>query len=621
MCGIIGYGTCSELNESDWLISARDRMSHRGPDHAGMYISKDTKVVFGHRRLSIISLNDDSNQPLKAVFGENEYVICYNGEIYNYQELRDSMLNFGYKFSTSSDTEVILGLYDLYGEECVKMLEGMFSFVIHDIKNNKLFFARDIVGEKPFYYFLNNKTFYFSSEFLPLISHPELGSEISQSRINQYLELGYLQPDLTFSNKVSKLPPGNSGTFDLSNSNLSFASYFELDSNKLKFDNLEICISHLNNLLNESVAKQLRSDVSIGVLLSGGIDSSIISCKANEINDRIVNYTVDFGDNIYELKNAELISNHYGVKHEVFNIVDLTPELIDSIISRIDEPIADSSFIPTYLITEMIKSYGGTVVLGGDGADELFGGYSVYNNWSNVNRFSGFIPGCIKELIQDQLDNPYRFNTLKSKKWLVSALSKVENSAPNVRYVFSKNEMSELVSGFLTTDYSKYYNSQFIKGGSLLQNLSLYDLNNYLSSNILLKNDRASMLNSIELRAPFLSKKIIDFAFSELPDEFKIHNGESKFILRKLGGKVFPKGYIFHSKRGFNFNNWFLNDDRFKRYFHEVITQQSCIFLNDFYVNYLLRSDGKRSENSFVKLYALLVLSKWVSENKLKIIT
>ena len=621
MCGIVGYGSCRELNEYDWLISARDRMSYRGPDNAGLYISKNTKVVFGHRRLSIISLNDDSNQPLKAVFGENEYVICYNGEIYNYKELRDSMLNYGYKFSTSSDTEVILGLYDLYGEECVKFLEGMFSFVIHDIKNNKLFFARDIVGEKPFYYFVHNKTFYFSSEFLPLISHPELDLEISQSRINQYLELGYLQPDFTFSNKISKLPPGNSGTFDLSNSNLTFASYFQLDSNNSKFDNLDVCINHLDDLLNEAVAKQLRSDVSIGVLLSGGIDSSIISCKANEINDRIVNYTVDFGDNIDELKNSELISNHYGVKHEVFNIVDLTPELIDSIISRIDEPIADSSFIPTYLITEMIKSNGGTVVLGGDGADELFGGYSVYNNWSNVNRFRGFIPGCIKELIQDQLDSPYRFNNLKSKKWLVSALSKVEYSAPNVRYVFSKNEMSELVSGFPTTDYSKYYNSQFIKGCSLLQNLSLYDLNNYLSSNILLKNDRASMLNSIELRAPFLNKKIIDFAFSRIPDEFKIHNGESKYILRKLGSNIFPKDYIFHSKRGFNFNNRFLNDGRFKRYFHEVITHQSCVFLNHYYINYLLKSDGKRSENSFVKLYALLVLSKWVSENKLKIVS
>lgn len=619
MCGIIGYATCSELNESDWLISARDRMSHRGPDHAGMYISKDTKVVFGHRRLSIISLNDDSNQPLKAVFGENEYVICYNGEIYNYQELRDSMLNYGYKFSTSSDTEVILGLYDLYGEECVKMLEGMFSFVIHNVKNNKLFFARDIVGEKPFYYFLNNKTFYFSSEFLPLISHPVLGSEISQSRINQYLELGYLQPDLTFSNKVSKLPPGNSGTFNLSNSNLSFASYFELDSKKLKFDNLEFCIDHLDNLLNESVAKQLRSDVSIGVLLSGGIDSSIISCKANEFNDKIVNYTVDFGDNIYELKNAELISKHYGVKHEVFNIVDLTPELIDSIISRIDEPIADSSFIPTYLITEMIKSYGGTVVLGGDGADELFGGYSVYNNWLKVNEYKSRMPGFIKDLAQDQLDSPYRFNSFKSKKWLVSVLGMEENFVPNVRYVFSKNELAELIPEFDSSKYSAFYKTQFIESRSILHNLSLYDLNNYLSSNILLKNDRASMLNSIELRAPFLNKNIIDFAFTELPNEFKIHEGESKYILKKIGENIFPNGYNFHSKRGFNFNNRFLNEDKFRDYFRDIIRQDVCVCFNQKYVNYLLSVRGKPSENSFVKLYALLILCKWVSKNDLKI--
>jgi asparagine synthase (glutamine-hydrolysing) len=619
MCGINGYASTKVLNETEWLVSARDKMSYRGPDHAGLYISSNLNVAFGQRRLAIISLNEDSNQPLKVIHDGYEYVITFNGEIYNYRELRYQLRQQGFTFRTESDTEVIIAAYLHWGDFCVQRFEGMFAFVIHDTRRNRLFFARDIVGEKPFYYYRDSTSFFFSSEFLPLIGLSLFNNEISFTSILQYLELGYLPSDASFSPRIKKLPAGSAGYFDLSTGEFSFSAYFEIFGNNKVECSANTSLHRFDKLIEHSISGQLRGDVSVGVLLSGGVDSSIIACKASELSSNIINYTVDFGDNKEELENAKLISHKYGSRHEIFRFRELSVELFDDIIAKIDEPVADSSFVPTYLITEMINEMGGKVVLGGDGADELFGGYSLYSNWQIANKYLSILPRIVRNSLSMRADRPYEYNKYKYKKWAVCMNSESLFQVPNLRYVFSRKELAELSFTTEINSYSRYYNSQFSELNSLFFNLANYDLKNYLSSNILLKNDRSSMLNSLEMRAPFLNKKIIEFAFNDLLDNQKIRAGQTKVFLKEYSRLVFPEKYNYHSKRGFNFSSDLLIKDKWKAYFRDVIIGSPLKLFNTDYINYLLNSTDAAGGNHFVKIYSLLVLSKWIQQNNLKV--
>jgi asparagine synthase (glutamine-hydrolysing) len=359
MCGIIGYASFKGTEEMKWLVEARDMMKYRGPDNAGIWSSGDSSIIFGHRRLSIISTNVSSNQPLTYSHNNFEYVITYNGEIYNYKKIKSELISKGYEFTTESDTEVLLVSYVHWGRECVNLLEGMFSFVIYDPKIDKIFFARDNSGEKPFYYFLNKGRFYFSSEFLPLMSHETTKGEISKDAIFEYLHLGFLSEDKSFCRKIKKLPAGSLGFFDLRNEVLKVEQYFNIHEDSMKIESKDLALKKFDCLFKNSIENQLQSDVPVGLLLSGGIDSSLVSCIANSMKSDVTNFTVDFGDNNDELFNAKCISKYYGCRHEIINFNELGIDNFDEIISRVDEPISDSSFIPTFLLSEYISQLGG----------------------------------------------------------------------------------------------------------------------------------------------------------------------------------------------------------------------------------------------------------------------
>jgi len=619
MCGIIGCYSNNFAADRNWLLKARDRMKYRGPDNAGYWENEELNILFGHRRLSIIDLNEGSNQPMVINIDGSLYTITFNGEIYNYEALRDRLTSSGVVCKTSSDTEVLLLAYIYWGYNFVNELEGMFAFTIFDSKEKKLFFARDIVGEKPYYYFNNEKGFYFSSEFLPLLSHPSLNKEISLSSIHNFLNLGYLDESQSFNKNVKKLPAGNFGVFNLESQKLIIKSYYVIPFPNNNNIGLNDSIEKFNYLITKSIKDQLRSDVPVGVLLSGGIDSSIVTCVANSLNSNVVNYTVDFGNNEEELLNAKIISNHFGCEHKIFQFKELEIAKFDSIANKIDEPITDSSFFPTYLISELISESGGKVVLGGDGADELFGGYSVYNNILKAQKLLNNFPKTFSEFISDFFDRPYNFNNIKLKKWILNMGILSDQKIPNIRQVFTANEIRELFNTKFDSSISKStYQDIFNYNYSVLYNLSSIDLRQYLGSNILLKNDRASMLNSIEMRAPFLNKEIINYSFQELNDNCKIKEGQNKILLIEYSKKIFPTGYLYNKKRGFNFTDNLLTNPLWFNYFYEVILKSELFNMK--YVNYILHEANVGNKFFFQRIYSLFIISKWIQNNNLKII-
>jgi asparagine synthase (glutamine-hydrolysing) len=617
MCGIIGYAAKSGFHERDWLLKARDMMSYRGPDNAGVWESDTSKVSFGHRRLSIIGVNKESNQPFTYTFNSKKYIITFNGEIYNFEKIRGILISFGYKFLTNSDTEVLLVSYIHWKELCLHKFEGMFSFVIYDLSEENIFFARDRAGEKPFYYFVLNDCFYFSSEFLPLISHQSLGNKIEINAVIEYFNLGFLSEEKSFNKSIKKLPAGNFGYYNLSKNTLQILQYFEVGKSNNLIKSYDSAISEFDYLFRNSVTKQLRSDVPVGILLSGGIDSSLISCIGNSINSNITNYTVDFGDNSEEIYNSKVISEYYGCSHQIFNFSDINTTNFDQILSKIDEPLADSSFIPTYLISEMINRNGGKVVLGGDGADELFGGYSYYINVPKIIKKLKLVPSPIISILAKSLNSPYLFNNLKIKKWLENINNLSQGLLPNMRNVFSINEMMELTSGKSKEHIFDLSERYYDDGESMVYNLSKFDFKLYLGSNILIKNDRASMLGSIETRAPFLDEDIINFAFGSLPDNFKIKNNKQKSFLIDYSKIIFPPNYKYNPKRGFNFTDKFVSNLSWTNYFHNVVENSNSDFINKKYLNFLIDNLGRGDSNKFNKVYSVIVLLRWISNNNL----
>jgi asparagine synthase (glutamine-hydrolysing) len=615
MCGIIGSISQSESNEKDWIEKGSEKMLHRGPDAKGYFKSRSGKVEFGQRRLSIIDLSAASDQPFVLIRDGFEYAITFNGEIYNFKELKKKLQSYGYSFITDSDTEVILISYLEWGNKCLDLFEGMFSFALYDGQFQKVLLARDIVGEKPFYYSIVDGNLIFASEFLALHSHIKFGNQISSDRIYEYLEMGYLPKNRSFCNEINKLPQGNYISFDIKTGNYIEESFFSIEKGNPDSPR-KSKINDFDQILKDVINKEIRSDVSLGVMLSGGIDSSIIACKANESTRNITNFTVDFGDNEFEMENAKLISAEYGVKHEILEFNELTFNSFCDIINKIDEPIADTSFLPTFLITEKIKESGCTVVLGGDGADELFGGYSLYKNWLRLSRLSGLLPGYLKNTISNQVKNS-KNNDTRIIKWL-EKINYSDINFPNIREIFSREEL-EKIMGKSLNDYGQYYLNEINNNFTPIENLMHFDLYNYFSSNILLKNDRASMLNSIELRAPFLHKNIINFAWKEIPQSEKCNLFENKIFLKKYGKSIFPKNYNFHSKRGFNFNNSLSVNDKWKLFFDDSIVYLANKLNWDNSELNILRENISNDRFNFTKVYSLVALSNWIHSNNLNV--
>jgi asparagine synthase (glutamine-hydrolysing) len=551
MCGIIGVSLpINKVNKNEFdkgLLS----ISHRGPDSSGTWFTEDERIFLGHRRLSVIDLSENARQPM--ILQKEKLVVVFNGEIYNYLDIRRSLEEKGYTFVSKSDTEVLLKAYIEWGINCVDYLIGMFSFVIYDILKDQFFLSRDRAGEKPLYYYLKDGNFYFSSEVRGILSFTSVSKKLDQNATDVYFSFGFQLGEKTLVDNLKQLLPGHSAIFNNSSRKLHVWKYWSIpdfDNSNLATEDL---LYQLESLLEKSVKSQLVSDVPIGVLLSGGLDSSIMTAIAANNARNIKTFTVKNVNSKYdESSHANLISNYFSTNHTEF-ILDIDDVDFENIVNKFDLPIGDSSLIPTYLISKLVRSQC-TVAIGGDGGDELFGGYKSYNQIFKINRVLKYFPQTFTSIL-----NKYSNSLLPigfKGKALISRLNYDRSVGLPINLlhfdIISRKKMFKDIS-HINICAEDIFESLISNDKDILQRAMKFDFSNSFVNDILFKVDRMSMLNSLEMRAPFLDKNIIEFAFSKVPISLKANASQRKIILKQLAQKILPKEFDLTRKLGFSF--------------------------------------------------------------------
>lgn len=617
MCAIIGVASRTQVDARAWLDIGRDRMTHRGPDDSGSWWSSDGRVGLAHRRLAILDLSSAGHQPMQDRSGN--LTIVFNGEIYNFLELRALLAKDGYVFSSHSDTEVILAAYRAWGDKCVSYLHGMFAFAIFDSRKQSMFLARDRAGEKPLFYQYANEALRFSSELKGLLADSNLERRLNREAADCYLTFGYSPGSLCILEGFNKLPPGYAMSFDLCTGALKTWRYWELPafdtSTQPNMQGDDDLLLELEGLLESSVSKQMVADVPVGVLLSGGVDSSLVTAMAVRASSNVQTFSVGFpGYGQYdETAHARLIANYFGTEH-----FELVPEPTDAdllyrLARQFDEPIVDSSMIPTYLVSHLVSKHC-TVALGGDGGDELFGGYSHYSRLNLLSERLGKVPQSLRANISAMAGTflPIGF---RGRTWLQNLGENLETGLPLVASHFDESGRKGVMSAHESWPIfaETFFKSRVPAEKDMVQRATRMDFENYLTEDILVKVDRASMMSSLEIRAPFLDVKTIEFAFSKVPSRLKATELDRKVILKRLCTKILPKEFDQKRKQGFSIplSQW-LKAGSLRELFHDVLTSSSCVF-NKKFVESLFKGQDKGRGNS-QRLYALVMFELWRRE-------
>jgi asparagine synthase (glutamine-hydrolysing) len=532
-------------------------LQHRGPDDEGYYADPQGRAVLGHRRLSVIDLAT-GHQP---IFNQSGTVaVVFNGEIYNFLELRNELIAKGYRFRTLSDTEVIANLYDDAGAECVHRLRGMFAIAIWDERRQELVLIRDRLGKKPIYYAETPGGFYFASEVQPLTAVPGLSREIDECAVDLYLTYSYVPSPWSIYRAIRKLPPAH--ILRVRGGKLSLERYWQPSFEpKLALDYGE-AKGELLRLLTESVRLRLISDVPLGVFLSGGVDSSAVAAVMSTISPGpIKTFSIGFPDPRYnELAHARVVARHYRTDHYEWMVEPQALDVLPQIVRAYGEPYGDSSAIPTWYLSRLARSHV-TVALNGDGGDELFGGYPWHRVIPALNRMSSFAVPALMRGIATMGILPRRARTLGE------LLSMTEpRRVQRLRSFLTHSERKRLYHrGFRdrVDGAADRYLEQVYDSGSLdrYDRVFRMDLLSYLPDDLLVKVDRASMAHGLECRSPLLDHLLLEFA-CRLPAGWKIRRGRSKHIFKEAVKPLFPRGFLDRPKMGFSvpIGEWFRSE-------------------------------------------------------------
>lgn len=575
MCGICGeFNFLSKaVNPSD-IKQMADSIAHRGPDDYGIYC--DGVIGLGHRRLSIIDLSPCGKQPMWS--NDKSLCIVFNGEVYNYQEIKQELLAAGYNFSSTTDTEVVINAIHFWGlEKAVSKFIGMFAFAVWDSNRKILSLCRDRAGIKPLYYYINEKVMLFGSELKALLAHPEFKKELNQGAVGQYFINGYFLDNHTVFKNVFRLTPGHYLTITRSGT-LQHHKYWGLDSiERGSFKgSFEDAVIGLEQLFESAFNYRLVSDVPVGLFLSGGIDSSLVSAfLKKKSNADILNITIGFGEEKYdEAPKAKMVSDELGVRH-IVHYID-TKEAQDTLLKFCDiydEPFGDTSGIPTYILAKLARQHV-KVALSADGGDEQFCGYENYSsyvkNYNIVTKFPWLVRFIISTLLEQAI--PYRqliswrLNRARGMVYHPQAIAryekmlrllKVSNETDLIRLMNEKAWSQETISELLPVNKDDIFRDTVLSDSylsnhkeELMDTMMRTDYSSFLRDDILVKVDRASMFVSLECRDPFLDHRIAEFAYS-LPINYLYENGEHKRILREILKKWVSESVISAPKRGF----------------------------------------------------------------------
>lgn len=606
MCGIVG---CTDSFPE--LAQARDSMRHRGPDDSGLSMGSEHPVGLAQRRLAIIDCSPTGHQPM--VDQRQEMTIVFNGEIYNFLELKRELQGLGHQFRSRSDTEVLLAAYRQWGEECPKRLNGMFAFCIYDTPRKKLFLARDRAGEKPLFYCHANGRLVFASEIKALLQLPGIAPKINYDALEFYLAYGYVPGAMCMLQGLQKLPQGHAMTYDLQSDQLRVWRYWQLPENRPEQGvSDEQLVDQLEELLEDSVRRQLMADVPVGVLLSGGVDSSLVTAMAARVSSRPVKtFNVSFpGHGSYdESPFARLVASHFGAEHIELVGEMASVDLLPSLAAQFDEPLADDSMIPTHLVSKLIREHA-TVALGGDGGDELFGGYFQHSWIQQLERNRRFFPQFMLDLAR--YSSEYLIPTgTRGRNYLLAFLQDVPGGISQFNIYFDAATRRKL----LTSDHRPAEPERFkaelaSRFPSTLQKSTGVDFMTYLVDDILVKVDRSSMLASLEVRAPWLDHRLIDFAFSQVPDRLKATASQRKILPRMLGERLLPKSLDLRRKQGFSvpLDSWFKRG--WGDFVQDILRSADSRLFSKQAIQELL--DGQqKGRNNTRRLFSLTIFELW----------
>ena len=620
MCGIAGFISKDKNAPTESRAALLDRMCrrivHRGPDEQGTVVRD--RAALGMRRLSIIDLKS-GQQPIYDCTGN--LAIVFNGEIYNFQDLKKDLERRGHKFKTNCDTETIVHAYEEFGAQCVQHLRGMFAFAIYDFRAETLFIARDRVGKKPLFYSLTEwGNFVFGSELKVLLEHGEISKKIDFAALDAYLTFGYVPEEFCIFEDVKKLEPGHFLIYK--NGQIETEKYWDFDYKttseiKTEAEYIEV----LRGLIKEAVEIRLISEVPLGAFLSGGVDSSSIVGMMSQISEKPVKtFSIGFNeDSFNELKFARVAARHFNTEHHEFVVTPDLVEIVDDLVRYFDEPFADSSALPTFMVSKMARDFV-TVVLSGDGGDELFAGYTRYV----IDQRRGGL---------EKLPQAIRQNFLQTISRRLPHGAKGKNYLYNVsldavgRYIDSISHFGDLKKEALySDDFRQNLDGGFGRGAEVFRSIAesisnekavdrlLYlDSKTYLPSDILTKVDRMSMANSLEARVPLLDHKLIEFV-QTIPAALKLKGAETKYIFKKAMEGIVPREILYREKQGFGvpINEWI--NAQLKDRIRETLLEKRSVergFFEPKYVETLLseHQTGRRDHSHAV--WILWMLELW----------
>ena len=562
MCGFAGYiHNYGTFDKEEVIHKMADRIKHRGPDDAHYYI--DDGIALGFRRLSIIDL-EGGRQPILNEDGS--LVLLFNGEIYNYQELREELIKAGHVFTTKTDSETILHGYEEYGKKILDRLRGMFAFIIWNKNTKELFGARDIFGIKPFYYYKKGKEFMFGSEIKSFLSHPNFEKELDEDMIPLYLSYEYSPDERTIFKNVFKLPGAHCFTYK--NGELKVERYYKIEYKIEDDKSLEYWEDAITKEFTESVSMHQIADVEVGCFLSSGVDSSYVVKEISKGTKKVKTFSVGYEEEKYsELPYAQDFSNVIGVPNIANKVsADEFFDAVPEIQYYMDEPLPNPSEIPLYFLAKNARRYV-KVVLSGEGADELFGGYPMYLAGGHFDHYSHKVPRPVRKVLGTVAKHCPNF---KGKNFLVRGAMEPYQRFMRANYVFQSAERQKFLKRPIASKVPEEYSKRYFDEVSNLDEptqLQYVDMHTWMIYDILLKADRMSMANSLELRVPFLDKKMLELS-TRIPSRYRAANETTKIALRSAAIKQLPERTANKKKLGFPvpLNDWLRED----KYYNKV---------------------------------------------------
>ena len=615
MCGISGILNIKNDKPvlAEDIRKMNDMMRHRGPEAEGVFINEN--LGLGHRRLKIIDI-EGGIQPMHSE--DQSITVVFNGEIYNFKEIKKDLEEKGHQFKSHSDTEVIIYAYLEYGEKCVDHFRGMFGIAIYDKRHKRIFIIRDRLGIKPLYYYKDESQFIFASEIKPILEIIKHKPDVNLASLDFYMDVGYTPGEETLFSGIKKLKPGH--TLLIENNNFIFNCYWDLENTETNDIPFEQAKSEFEQILRESIDLRLISDVPLGAFLSGGLDSSaIVSLMSEKSSEPVKTFSVGYKNDpeSSELAYAKIVSDHFKTEHHEFYLEPMDFfNSVDTLISHTEEPIVESAAIALYQLSKLAKEHV-TVILSGEGGDEVLAGYPLHQIMPKIDKGHTFFKH-VPEFVKKQIINRFSQSDKKLKyiDWLSQPLENRYHSISNDVTSSIKNNMYS--NDFLCQSHkatSSYFNELFCKmsKGSDLRRMTYTDIKSWLPDDLLVKADKMTMAASLELRVPLLDHKVVEYA-TALPDDYRLKGTQGKHLLKKVMEQHLPHEIIYRKKKGFPvpIAKWFRTDLYDKT--REILLDDTSLnrgYFKPNYVENMLINHKNESEDNSRRIFSMLNLELW----------